>query len=242
MQVLDTGCRSAAENMAIDHKLLEELDPDGPAILHLYRWEGDCGTYGHFVDPADYLDMEGVGRRGLQLARRPTGGGILFHVCDYAFSVLLPSKHPCFSLNTLENYRCINEAVIAAVGRLSGARAATLLPQEPSSSDRASQHFCMAKPTKYDVMVDGRKIGGAAQRRRRQGLLHQGTIAVASLPQDYLAEVLQPESDVLKNMQAHSYTLLGPDWSPADLESMRCEIASQLQAALADQLILEQSL
>ncbi|MGA7274889.1 MAG: hypothetical protein WBX14_08610, partial [Candidatus Udaeobacter sp.] len=35
---------------------------------------------------------------------------------------------------------------------------------------------CFANPVRADVMMDGRKIAGAAQRRTRRGLLQQGSI------------------------------------------------------------------
>jgi len=35
---------------------------------------------------------------------------------------------------------------------------------------------CFANPVPADVMMDGRKIAGAAQRRARRGLLQQGSI------------------------------------------------------------------
>jgi lipoate-protein ligase A len=35
---------------------------------------------------------------------------------------------------------------------------------------------CFANPVRADVMIDGRKIAGAAQRRTRRGLLQQGSI------------------------------------------------------------------
>ena len=39
-----------------------------------------------------------------------------------------------------------------------------------------SRHLCFANPVSADVMIDSRKIAGAAQRRTRAGLLHQGSI------------------------------------------------------------------
>jgi lipoate-protein ligase A len=42
-----------------------------------------------------------------------------------------------------------------------------------------SRHLCFANPVQADVMVDSRKIAGAAQRRTRAGLLHQGSIQLA---------------------------------------------------------------
>ena len=79
--------------MDLDAKLLEEMKPDDAPILHLYEWEQDSGTYGYFLKPDKYLDMTQAQKRGLTLARRPTGGGIVFHVCDLAFSALVPAEN-----------------------------------------------------------------------------------------------------------------------------------------------------
>ena len=35
---------------------------------------------------------------------------------------------------------------------------------------------CFVNPTKYDIMLGGRKVGGGAQRRVREGILHQGSL------------------------------------------------------------------
>jgi lipoate-protein ligase A len=43
-----------------------------------------------------------------------------------------------------------------------------------------SRHLCFANPVSADVMIDSRKIAGAAQRRTRAGLLHQGSIQLAT--------------------------------------------------------------
>jgi lipoate-protein ligase A len=40
----------------------------------------------------------------------------------------------------------------------------------------AGGYDCFANPVRADVMADGRKIAGAAQRRTRRGLLQQGSI------------------------------------------------------------------
>jgi lipoate-protein ligase A len=44
---------------------------------------------------------------------------------------------------------------------------------------------CFANPVAADVLLEGRKIAGAAQRRTRTGLLHQGSIQHATLPADF---------------------------------------------------------
>src|SRR5580692_6228766 len=102
MRVLDTGPASAEKNMQIDADLLESLAEE--PILHFYEWEKRSITYGYFVKPEELLHLENLKRHGIDHARRPTGGGIVFHLWDLAFSVLIPSSSPHFSQNSLENY------------------------------------------------------------------------------------------------------------------------------------------
>lgn len=201
MKILDTGEATAVQNMAMDAQLLQELsDP----ILHLYDWKSPSATYGHFIKPESYIQMNCE----LELARRPTGGGIIFHVSDFAFSVLIPASHPGYSLNTLENYAFINERVRNVIQSFLGDKGASLLDEEQKPLDESSQHFCMAKPTKYDVMIGGCKAGGGAQRRTQYGFLHQGTISIALPSEEFLSRVLKPGTQVLNSMRANTFALL----------------------------------
>ena len=230
---LDTGKRSAAANMELDSALLLDLKDEKDAMLHLYDWEKDAATYGHFIDPAHFLNMEAIERHNLDLARRPTGGGIVFHNCDLAFSVLIPSSSSWFSPNPLDNYAFVNSRVVWAIGQLIEAPA-ILLPEEPTPMDEFCRSFCMAKPTKYDVMIHGKKVGGAAQRKTRHGFLHQGSIAIGLLPESYLAEVLAGGTQVLEAMRQNSFTLLGSSWSEKALEEARQQLRTLLQKAFSD--------
>lgn len=235
-KVVDTGVGTATENMECDRKLLERIGTLERPLLHLYDWQGDCATYGHFISPEELLQLDGVARRGLSLAKRPTGGGIIFHVWDLAFSALVPATWWEFSLNTLENYALINRKVIHAVERFQGRQlTAQLLPAEPTPLDADSKHFCMAKPTKYDVVtLDGRKIGGAAQRRTKEGFLHQATISIVAPPTDYLDEVLKPQTRVIEAMRHNSFTLIKGRWTESDLAQARSELKRLLIEAFVE--------
>ena len=56
-------------------------------------------------------------------------------------------------------------AVVAAIG-----------DRGTKVSNAGYNEHCFANPVRADVMMNGRKIAGAAQRRTRSGLLHQGSI------------------------------------------------------------------
>ena len=225
--ILDTGIHSAKENMSLDAELLETLDPHALPILHFYDWEGDSATYGHFVKPEEFLNLEEARRRGLQLGKRPTGGGIVFHIWDLAFSVLVPAGHPRFSENTLDNYAFINNAVLAAVTAFLDHRPPLeLISEDGRALDSSCSRFCMAQPNKYDVVLNGKKIAGAAQRKTKKGFLHQGTIALKMPSHEYLEAVLLPGTKVLEAIETHTFPLLREE---DDLELGRQALCRELQ-------------
>ncbi len=234
-EIIDTGRQSAEENMRFDSELLENADTRVKPILHFYEWEGDSATHGYFTDPSKLLNLDNAQRLSLNLARRPTGGGLVFHIWDMAFSVLVPAFCPEFSMNTLENYAFVNQAVLSSVKEfLDNHPPLSLTSDDFSPLDSNCSHFCMAKPTKYDVMWEGKKIAGAAQRKTKKGFLHQGTIALVMPPLDYLGKILLPGTRVQEAMQMHTCPLLGKD---ASLEQI-IAVKQRLRQILATHLTL----
>lgn len=228
-EIIDTGIGSAADNMSSDAHLLETLQ-ERP-ILHFYEWEGESATYGYFLKPQDFLDLKRVEKRGLSLTRRPTGGGVVFHIWDFAFSVLIPSTYPHFSMSTLENYAFINNAVLEVVKNFFSLNC-QLIQADAPSLDPSCERFCMARPTQYDVIYQGKKVAGAAQRRRKQGYLHQGTIALMLPEEDYLTDILLPGSRVFEAMLQVTHPLLGNGASRSDLSDAKQILRTLLTAAL----------
>ena len=234
--VLDTGIATAQQNMAIDQDLLQNIKHGDAGILHFYDWAGDSATHGYFIDPYTYLNQQAVHDKKLNLARRPTGGGIIFHLFDMAFSFLIPVGHPGFSVNTLDNYAYVNNIVGEAVYCFSkGLANPVLQTSEFQPLDNSSSNFCMANPTKYDVMVNGLKVGGGAQRRTKQGYLHQGSVSLAMPSREYLQDILLSETCVYESMCKHSYLLLGLSSSPKQLKEAKVELRQFLIEASASQ-------
>jgi lipoate---protein ligase len=205
-EIIDTRAESAEWNMRFDAELLEGLEKTKKPIIHFYEWEKKSLTYGHFIKPEELLDLNAVKELNLDLAKRPTGGGVVFHLWDFAFSVLVPRESSFFSENTLENYAFVNDAVLNAAKAMVGDLKLTSI--DGISYDEKCRHFCMAKPTKYDVVLDGKKIAGAAQRKTKAGYLHQGTISLYKPDEALLAKVLKPGTRVLEAIRDFTYPLL----------------------------------
>lgn len=219
--------------MQRDCALLCDLASNPNTIIHHYDWPCECVTYGHFIDPSLLLDLKKAKLQGIEMARRPTGGGLLFHGSDLAFSVLLPAGHPLLSSNTLENYALINGVVLSAVRRFLQELHYNI-PAEHSPCTSGHSSYCMAHPTCYDLLIGGRKVAGSAQRRTRNGLLHQGSIFLAS-PSQMMADLLL-DQDVFAVMQQVSGLLLEAHKSKHEVQKLRDRLRELLTECLQELL------
>ena len=204
-KLLEQKQSCAKENMERDEKHLLSIKPDDDPILHFYEWQSPAATYGFFMKPEQLFRHTDA----LDLARRPTGGGVLFHLWDLAFSVIVPANHHGYSADIMKNYKFINDAVLRAVKEtLDPSVSVSLLPEDPVALDSLSKYFCFAKPTIYDVMIDGKKIAGSAQRRKRNAFLHQGSISIAMPSFDFIQKILPEQAVVTEAMKLNTYFIL----------------------------------
>ena len=176
----DLDPKAAALNMAVDEALLETA---GAPILRFYRWRRPSLSFGYFGRHADVANQSSH----RDIVRRWTGGGIVPHGDDLTYSVIVPASHPCFARSSLEVYRDLHDAIRRAL-EANGVEAALANSAAPKVSED-----CFANAVRADVMSEGRKVAGAAHRRSRAGLLHQGSIQRSDLPdrfRDDLARIL----------------------------------------------------
>ena len=232
-RIIHSNQQSAQYYMDLDAKLLKFMKRDDHPILHFYDWIQPSMTYGYFIDPSRFINLKKAKQIGLDYARRPTGGGMIIHSWDLTFSILLPASHPSFSLNTLDNYHFINSAVKMTLNHFFKSHPKhplSLLQEETPSLDPQSHYFCMAQPTQYDVMFKNKKIAGGAQRRRKEGFLHQGSITIATPDKHFIENVLLPHTkQVYQAMLLNTYPLCQ---SRIELETMRTELKRLLEESL----------
>lgn len=174
---------SAVVQMEKDCACIEQLITLKKPLLRLYEWKEPSVTYGHFIDPAKTIKNFPWPK-----AKRPTGGGVLFHYHDFSFSFACPATHPLYSNTVSENYRWVNEIVIEVIKRV--------FPKIDqivcSSQESVFDTFCMATPTPFDVVINGVKVGGAAQRKTKAGFVHQSSLFLNELPWQDLEGYLEP--------------------------------------------------
>ena len=163
----DPEPRPAVLNMAVDEILLQSIKYP---ILRIYQWLRPSVSFGYFepFDPVKYPDRDPV--------RRWTGGGVVLHGDDFTYSILVPKEASFMQLSTIESYQCIHERIALALNRVGVP--VTMADEKHQKISQA----CFENPAQFDVLCQGFKIAGAAQRRSKFGLLHQGSIQKVLLP------------------------------------------------------------
>ena len=175
--VHNDGARAgAALNMAIDEALFEYATVP---ILRFYDWRSPALSFGYFGKFAD-VAME-IERR--DVVRRWTGGGLVPHGEDLTYSLVTPAVDPASSHGPTVIYAALHGAIRDAL-RDEGNEAELAARASPKISEA-----CFANAVRDDVMLSGRKIAGAAQRRTRAGFLHQGSIQIPDLPVSFRARL-----------------------------------------------------
>ena len=195
----DDSSRSAAMNMAIDEVLLETARV--PSI-RFYQWNRLALSFGYFGQFAD-VEIYSAER---DLVRRWTGGGIVFHGNDLTYSIVIPAEHLVLSHSSISLYEQIHgalrDALIVTGERAELTAVAGDADAGAAVNDRGyNEPYCFAHPMRADVMLDGRKVAGAAQRRTRAGLLQQGSIQHVDLANglaEEFAQALSPNCKIQK--------------------------------------------
>ncbi len=152
--------------MAFDEALLESAQRLGQPVLRFYSWQGTPASFGI---SQKYADVERLTELR-PLSRRPTGGGLVPHVSDWTYSLVFPPAAAWYAVPAQDSYRRLHEWIQNAWSRLG---VPTCLA--PAACKEAPGQ-CFSGPGKFDLVFDGHKIAGAAQRRSRKGLLIQGSI------------------------------------------------------------------
>jgi lipoate-protein ligase A len=163
--------RSPYLNMAIDELLLLHSDQWQQPVIRLYDWEVSSASIGYVQN------FTAAPASGYTVVRRPTGGGVVLHDNDLTYTVIVPATHHINTLDRVESYHLFHRAVKLALSELG--RDTTLSDCKITAVDRATMQ-CFLSPTRYDVVADGIKFAGAAQRRTKHGILHQGSIKLSA--------------------------------------------------------------
>jgi lipoate-protein ligase A len=176
-RILPYAAADGPANMALDEALLGAAATSGEAAyLRCYGWTVPTLSLGYFQRLAE---IQADPRwQTVPMVRRLTGGGAIWHHHEVTYALAVPASHEQTRPNTAL-YRAVH-AAIAAVLAEEGVPAGRRGDGTPArSAGRNRPALCFTDRDAEDIVIDGYKLVGSAQRRRHGAILQQGSLLLA---------------------------------------------------------------
>jgi lipoate-protein ligase A len=175
--------------MALDAVAAETAAAGGPRTVRVYRWDPPTLSLGYRTDPGD-VDWERCEHEGVDVVRRPTGGGAIYHDTDgdVSYSVIAPAAELPGDL--METYELLCEPLLRACRRI-GVGAGFAEESLPALYEPAC--YLRAVNPAHDVVAGGRKLSGNAQYRRRDSVVQHGSLTYRPTPERTLVCFRDPD-------------------------------------------------
>jgi len=222
-----------AWNMAVDEALLIDAAEHGRATLRFYQWSEPTLSLGYFQRYAER--QAHAASLVCPLVRRASGGGAIVHDAELTYALAIPLAD---ARSAPELYLLMHDSLIASLSALGveARRVGGCAAKEKGPMTHVAKPFlCFERRASGDVVAEGAKIAGSAQRRRGTAVLQHGSIMLrrsAAAPElpgifEISGRFLQPE-DLAKAWIAQ---LAGRGWSlslPTPLEGQAGALATRI--------------
>jgi lipoate-protein ligase A len=161
-RLLPLQTNNAFTNMAIDEAILTaRIAGKVPNTLRFYRWKPSAVSVGKNQKPEDEVYLDACKRLGVDVVRRISGGGTVYHDYEGEVTYSVTAKTEAMGTAGITSvYAKIYEAITDAL-RLLG------IPADFSSGDAKN---CP------NLTVNGKKISGSSQTITRGIVLQHGTV------------------------------------------------------------------
>lgn len=172
-RLLITPPTDGATNMAVDEAILYALaEGYGQPTLRFYRWNPPCLSLGYNQRFSD-IDLSACECLGYTWVRRPTGGRAILHTDELTYSVITSAEDPRVAGSVVDSYRVLSRGLLYGLQTL-GAAAVQAKGDMPKNPDQGAA--CFDTPSHYEVTLNGKKLVGSAQVRRKGMVLQHGTL------------------------------------------------------------------
>lgn len=165
--------------MAIDEFLLLDFLERGVSSFRLYGWKPPALSIG-VHQKIDSVNLDLCESVGMPVVRRITGGSAILHGSDLCYSLVLSRELFGKGATIRDSFEATGAALFGFYERF-GLRARYAKDVYPSGAPCVRSALCFDAAEEYDVMIDGRKIGGNAQARRRNAVFQHGSVPLEPL-------------------------------------------------------------
>jgi len=178
LRIIQDIARGPAFNMAADLFLLESCVKEHAVVVRMYEWVPASITVGYMQKVSEALDFTAMEKDMVAWVRRPTGGRAVLHEHDLTYSCIFPTAVTAMGINVMETYAIISKCLMA--GLTHAGIACTVMDSfdRMRETKREIKLPCFLAPNREEIMVQGRKLVGSAQKRTAAAVLQHGSIPV----------------------------------------------------------------
>ena len=171
LRLVVDSANSGSWNLSVDDMLLESISTPHCGILRFYQWNPATLSLGYF-QPSDQRETHPPSAQ-LNCLRRGTGGGAIVHDHELTYSLTFPVESLSVS-QTSRVYVLVHDCLLEALHML-GAEDAEIASQTVGNPN-PNAFLCFQRRNPSDVLIQGYKIAGSAQRRRHNHVLQHGSV------------------------------------------------------------------
>lgn len=229
-RLIDTGLGCAAHNMAVDEAIAQFVrEGISPPTLRLYGWKNQAVSIGCFQKITD-INLPHCRMKNMAVVRRPTGGRALLHGEELTYSFSSGKSKP-FSDSLAETYRLLSAAFHMAFDKV-GIHA-TVREKRESPDVLGRSPLCFGSTSYGEIVYEGKKIIGSAQKRWNNGFLQQGSVPFTVMAED-ISNIFNVGSPVLNDYPPGLMKL----YPSLDLDCLKKEIIFAFEETFGIRLLL----
>jgi len=219
-------------NMAVDEAILRNAVELGKPTLRFYRWNEPTLSLGYFQKVDDR--QRHTASLDCACVRRASGGGAIMHDRELTYSFVAPVRDSR-SEETTRWFDLFHETLIEVLATWDIDAHLSGKPQTRSSEE---PFLCFQRRHEVDVIVDGHKICGSAQRRHQVAVLQHGSVILQQSPSAPellgLEEITGQEisfETLVNRWQRHLKDRFGSTYTPGPITDKEVESAQQIESS-----------
>lgn len=175
-RLIENGSQDAFTNMAIDQAISKLHFKIQKPTVRFYGWKPSAISIGYFQGIKQEVDVDKCKELGVDVVRRITGGGAVFHDEELTYSFVCSESSGIVPKNIMDSYKKICNSLVLGFNELD--LEASFVPLN-------------------DIIIDGQKVSGNAQTRRDKNVLQHGTILI-EVDVDKMFSVLRVPDEKMK--------------------------------------------
>ena len=144
--------------------------------MRIYGWKPYGFSLGYSQNPESVLYTERCREDDIPFVKRATGGGIIFHGDEVTYSLACSEDDAGNPDSVKDAYRLICSFLMETY-RNYGLEPCFAI--DVPGREKIKSTFCFSSFEDYDILLNGKKIGGNAQKRKRKFILQHGSIPLS---------------------------------------------------------------